>query len=160
MPDQNITKLAAAAPLGVSALLVLLTPLFERLIESGAEHEFNNGLYLGPGQMHTPISLITKYTSWVLDVAQAGPLVLVPLVGLTSALSGNTNGFVGWIDAAFVFVGFVIFLCTVAVKNPVQYGGKKLGFMRDGKLWFGWTRLSIAAIILYSGASVLAFIVA
>lgn len=161
MADHALTQLTAAAPLAVSGLLVLLNPLYERLIESGAEHEFTNGRYLPRGEVHTPISLISQYTAWALDVAQAGPLVLIPLVGLISALSGNANGIVGWIDAAFVFVGFVIFLFTISVKEPVLYGGKKvLVFMRDGRRWLGWTRVSVAAIILYTGAAIAAFFLA
>ena len=160
MPDQTITKLAAAAPLAAAGLLVLLNPLYDRLIESKAKQEFSNDLYLQPGQLHTPVRLITQYTSWALDVAQAGPLVFIPLIGLLSALSGSTKGIIGWIDAAFVFIGFVIFCCTLVVEHPVDYGGKKYGPRRDGKLWFGWTRVSMAAIILYLSAAVLVFFLA
>jgi len=157
MPDETLTKLAAAVPLAIGGLLILLSPIYDRFIEAGAEREFSKDLYLASGEMHTPIPLITRYTSWALDVAQSGLLVLGPTIGLVVALSGTTNKVISWIYLAFVVVGFAIFGYTAAIKNPVQYGGKKHGFKRDGKLWLSWTRVSILAIILYLGAAGFAF---
>lgn len=160
MSDQTLTKLVAAAPLAVGWLVIFLSPIYDRFIEWGAQREFKDSPYLEPGKAQMPVPLITQYTSWALDVAQAGLLVFGPLVGLIVALSGKANRSLGWIYFSFVFVGFVIFSCTAGIKHPAEYGGKKYGFRRDNKLWFGWTRVSILSIILYLGASVLAFFLA
>lgn len=157
MPDQALTKLAAATPLAVGGLLMLLSPIYDRFIEAGAEREFSKSRYLESGDTHSPIPLIIRYTSWAVDVAQAGLLVLSPTLGLIVALNGTTNETVSWIYFAFTVVGFAIFGCTAAVKRPVLYGAKKYGFSRDGKLWLGWTRVGIAAIVLYLGAAVFVF---
>ena len=135
MPDQTLTKLAAAAPLAVGGLLILLSPIYDRFIEAGAEREFSKDLYLGSGEKHTPIPLITRYTSWAIDVAQSGLLVLGPAIGLIVALSGNATKVVSWIYLAFIVVGFAIFGYTAGVKHPVQYGARRHGFYHDGKLW-------------------------
>jgi hypothetical protein len=158
--DQTFTKLVAAAPLAAAGLLVLLNPIYDRFIELGVEREFTNSPYLARDKEQTPPDLINQFTSWAIDVAQAGPLVLGPLIGLIAALSGKTNQTIGWIYLAFVLVGFAIFGCTAGVRRPVQYGKNKHGFRRDNKLWFGWTRVSIAAIILYLGAAVSTFFLA
>jgi hypothetical protein len=156
VPDQTLIKLAAAAPLAVSGLLVLLSPIYDRFIESGAEREFGGSLYLGAGQTHTPVGLITRYASWAVDIVQAATLVFVPLIGIIAALNGNTKGIVGWIDFAFVLVGFITFACIAGVKHPAEYGGRKHGFGRGKKL-FGWTWVSIVGIVLYLGASAVVF---
>jgi hypothetical protein len=160
MADQTLTKLAAAAPLAIGWLLCLLNPAYDRFIEMGAQREFKDSLYLESGKQHTPVSLITRYTSWALDVAQAGTLVLGPVVGLIVALGGKAKGGIVWLYIAFIIVGFAIFIFTAALEHPVQYGSKKHGIHRDRKLWLGWTRVSIAAIILYFAASVAAFFLA
>ena len=79
LPDQTFTKLVAAAPLAAAGLLVLLNPIYDRFIELGAEREFKNSPYLDQGKEQTPIRLITQFTSWAVDVSQAGPLVLAHL---------------------------------------------------------------------------------
>jgi len=159
MTDHAFVRIAAAAPLAVAGLLILLNPIYDKYIESGAEREFGDALYLGPGGEHTPLPLLIKYTSWALDVAQAGALVLIPFAGFVATFSGNTSGLVGYIDLAFTFVGFVIFACTAIIKHPVQYA-KKYGFRRGSELRFGWTRVSIIAMILYLGAAVVAYFIA
>ena len=158
--NQTFTKLVAAAPLAAAGLLVLFNPIYDRFIELGVEREFRNSPYLAKDKEQTPPDLISQFTSWAIDVAQAGPLVLGPLIGLIAALSGKTNQTIGWIYLAFVLVGFAIFGCTAGVLRPVNYGKNKHGFKRDGQLWFGWTRVSIAAIILYTGAAISIFLVA
>lgn len=160
MSDQALTKLLAAAPLAAGGLLVLLSPIYDRIIESGAERDFTNHNYLNEGEKHTPVSLITRYASWALDVAQSGPLIFGPVIGLIVALSGSIKGSIIWIDFIFIFVGFAIFGYTIVVRHPVMYGAKKYGFKHDGKLWPAWTRVSIAAIILYLGAAAAALVLA
>jgi hypothetical protein len=73
MADQTLTKLTAAAPLAIAGLLVLLNPIYDRLIEQRAKAEFSNSAYLPEGATHTPMTVIKQYTSWALDVVQAGP---------------------------------------------------------------------------------------
>jgi hypothetical protein len=179
MPGQMLTHFTAAAPLAVGGLLVLLSPIYDKFIEAGAEREFGAGRYLDqdeddspsgdgstrstgskPLQTHTPVLLITQYTSWALDVAQAGTLILGPLVGVVAAVNGETtNSHLGWIYFGFVVVGFIIFGSTANVKRPAVYGKKRHGYSRGSELVFGWTNVSITAIVLYLGASlIVAFI--
>ena len=161
MPDPSYAKLVAAAPLAVGGLLILLNPLYDKLIERGAQNEFGGSRYLGAGKVHTPVVLITQYTSWALDVVQAGPLVIGPLVGLVAALGiGTIKAVVTWIYVAFVFIRFFIFVSIIVTKNPVIYGQKKIGFSRKGTLVFGWTRVSLIAMLLYIAAAVVAAILA
>lgn len=160
MPDQTLIRLAAAAPLAVGGLVVLLSPIYDRFIDAGAEREFGESRYLESSEMHTPIPLITRYTSWALDVAQSGLLVLGPAIGLVVALSGTANRAVSWTYLIFVIVGFAIFGYTATVKHPVMYGAKRHGFKHDGSLWVSWTRVSIAAIILYLAAAAFTFYLA
>lgn len=159
MESQVLVKLAAAAPLAVSGILILLGPIYDRFIESGAEKEFGGSLYLAEGQTHTPVGLVTRYASWAIDVTQAAALIFVPLVGIIAVLSGSTKGIVGWIDFGFVLAGFVIFGYIASAKHPAEYGGVKHGFGRAEK-FFGWTQVSIIGIVLYLGASVLVFFLA
>lgn len=161
MADQTLTKLTAAAPLAIAGLLVLLNPIYDKLIEQRAKPEFSNSTYLPAGGAHTPMTIIKSYTSWALDVAQAGPLVLGPVVGLSAALGfGKTNIVVTWIYFAFILVGFVIFCYVITVEHPALYGKKKIGWSWHKKLLFGWTLVSILVMILYFGASAAAAVFA
>jgi hypothetical protein len=161
MPDATVIKLAAAAPLAVGGILLLFNPLYDKLIERGAERTFSNNRYLSDNGSHTPIYLIIQYTSWALDIVQAGPLIIGPLAGLVAALGiGTIKNSITWIYLAFVIVGLAIFLSVLVIKEPVLYGQKKMGLNRHGQLFLGWTRVSLAAIFLYGAAAVVAAVLA